>query len=561
MRIDNLWRIRNNTNDTTWAWIFDGNATVFAAVWKGHLHKLSPGDFIDIEIDLQTAKIGFRDGETVFNAWQSDPVAVDTDRDVSLEKGSDMKFRIAFPEHAMFDRTSVTKNVQFMSPAETNDLARMIVLAGLGKIPQAGGIISSIVGLIWAEQKPTMESLIKQSEARMRSWVRGQIDMIKRENLKNFSIGLSNNLQEYMLAKTPAAKQEKLSIVIGHFGDKMPFFTNENYTVGTLAAGVEVASMHIALLRERIIFAKQLGIPDEERDGHIQILDEKISAYQDHVLNIAIPAEIKWRMDNIDREKIPHVGGYNHYLRDHVSRQIFFYADKVIGNSRNSHNSVINRNYYLRQAETSYTNSLLTNVGDAARLWSLLKGKPETLQPVSLDRLAWVGPCTGLIHKGGNQHGAVEDVKLETHGDIAEVIVRAKDEINYLKLVYRNGSSKAIGKTNDGSEYKVTLKEGVYVTKIETWWDWELMAISFHLSDGTVTPVQGKTRADMSKQIASLDNHIMSGFKAEGNPNAKIGNALSFAFVPHPDFYQVKDQPKPLRHNEPAEQEKVPVNL
>ncbi len=35
MRIDNLWRIRNNTNGTTWAWIFDANATVFGAVWKG----------------------------------------------------------------------------------------------------------------------------------------------------------------------------------------------------------------------------------------------------------------------------------------------------------------------------------------------------------------------------------------------------------------------------------------------------------------------------------------------------------------------------------------------
>lgn len=266
-----------------------------------------------------------------------------------------------------------------------------------------------------------------------------------------------------------------------------------------------------------------------------------IDDYKNYVLNVAVPSEIKWRNGEIEPTNEVGIGNYKgYYLRDMVARQTYFYSDREKGRERNTSNSYVNRDYYLRQAENSYSNSLLTNISDTATMWTLLKITPDTQKPIAMDRLTWVGPCSGLIYKDGNQHGAVQDIKLNTHGDIAEIIVRAHNEVDYIKVTYRNGKSSAVGNSKGGTQHKVTLNEGVYITKVETWWDWELSGIKFHMSDGSATQKFGdKTKIGRHHQIAVLDNHILSGIQVEGNSQASIGNGMSFGFVLRPDFYEL----------------------
>jgi len=542
MRINNLWRITNNYKEDVWVWIFETDATKYIFPIAGKLFKLEKGEMLDTEIARDKVQIGFRKGNTIITGWVSKPVMVETDRDVALSS----KKEIVFAEHGMFDRVDQAKDVQFITSAQSNNLARKAVTWGLSKIPEVGGVISSVVGVLWKEQKPKVDDLIAQSEKRMRSWVSGQIDQLKRDDLEKLSKGFIKNLNEYFSAKTPESRLFWLRTNISHFNDHMPYFTSKNYTMGTVGIGVEVATLHIALLRERVLFAEELGIPEEERADHITSLKNLISEYKSYVINTAVPAEKEWRKCAIEpTDEVGLANNIGYYLRDTVVRQTYFYSDHTIGNQRNTSNSYVNKNYYLRQAQTSYANSLLTNTVDTANLWTLLNIEPDNSMPIPLNRLTWVGPCTGLIYKGGNEHGAVEDFKMNTDGEIHEIVVRAHNEVDYLEVIYKNGERSSVGNPKNGTEHRVKLEEGVYITKVETWWDWELIAIKFYMSDGSSSQKFGDlSGVSRYKQTAVLDNHILSGIQVEGKKEASIGNAMSFGFVLRPDFYEVENSDK-----------------
>lgn len=544
MRINSLWRITNNYKDTSWVWVFKTEDADYVFPITGKKFKLKSGETIDIEINQDEVQIGFRKSDITLSGWIAKPVKVKTDRDIALTEDKE----ISFPKHGMFDQVGKGHDGVFMTSAQSNNLARSAVVWGLGKIPTVGGAVSAVVGLLWKEIKPKMEDLIDQSEARMKSWVRGEINQLKRDDLEDISKGLMKNLNEYTSAKAKESRLFWLNTNISHFNTNMPFFASKKYTVGTLGLGVEIATMHIALLRERVLFADELDISEKERDGHIKTLEDTIDEYKNFVTEVAIPAENLWREKGIEvTNDIGLASNKGYYLRDTILRHTYFFSDRIIGNQRNTSNSVVIKSYFLRHALTSYENALMTNIGDTAELWELLKVNSEKkLQPISLDRLTWVGPCTGLLQKEGNEHGAVEDVKMETRGDISEIIVRAHNEVDYLKIIYRNGESSAIGNAEGGTEYKVKLAEGVHITKVETLWDWELAGIKFYKSDCSETEMFGnKTKTGRHKQIATLDNHILSGLKVEGKKEATIGNGISFGFILRPDFYEVN---KELNH-------------
>lgn len=538
MRIKNLWRITNNSKESIWVWVFKSEDTNYWIEVEGKKFKLDSKETKETDIRATNVKIGFRKDSTVLAGWVAKPVPVATDRDVVLNDDK----TISFQDTPMFDPVNKAKDVQFISEAQANNMARQAIVWGLGKIPKAGGIISSIVGFLWKEQKPKIDDLIEESEKRMKSWVRGQIDQLQRDNLQNFAAGLLNIMEEYILAKDPSTQLYWLRDNISHFDGSMPFFTSKKYVPGTVDIGMKIATIHIGLLRERVVFADKLKIPEVDRPGHIKKLEETIDAYQSFVLNIAIPAEKKWRAKAIEiTDKIGLASYKGYYLRDTVVRQTYFYSDVIRGSSRNTSNSYVCKNYYLRQAKNSYANALTSNIADTASMWTLLKASPETLQPIKLNRVTWVGPCTGLLYKNGNEHGAEETVKMKTQGKISEIIVRAHNEVDYIKVIYSNGKSAAIGNVKGGTPYSVKLNEGVHITKVETWWEWELVAIRFHLSDGTTSAQFGnKQGSGRYHQVATMDNHILSGIQAEGHKKSTIGNALSFGFSPRPDFYELK---------------------
>ncbi len=537
MRIRNLVTIRNEYAVRVCYWVFTANDTSYWSALNGNMDWLEPGQSKEVQIAPLDAQIGFRKGNTVFDGWYASPAKIKTDRDVALSA----KSKITQPDHSQWDMPDQGATVVFMDEAQKNNIARQIVMWGTGKIPEVGGFISSVIGFLWEEIKPDVDDLITASEMRMKAWVHGQIAQYDRDLLKHFLIGLHTNMDTYIRMKDPASKMEWMNNCLGHFNMSQAFFTKQDYTLGTLAMGFDLATLHISLLRERVLFADQLGIAQVDRPGNAEELTKVIKLYQDFVHKVAIPAELQWRKDQIavSTSNIDILGGQSIIISDHSVRQVQGFSAHPYG--RTSNNIQYQKEIYLRQAASSVEMAMQANVGDPARLWTRLDPSQADSRPIDLDRTSWVGPCSGLIYKKGNEHDASKDVKLSTTGRIIGIDIRAANEVDYIRLRYDDGREAAIGAPQNGRPNSVELPDGVYVTRVDTWWDWELVAIQFYLSDGTKTAQFGNDKkTGYHHQVASLEAHMMTGIQLEGSHAASVGSAMSVAFQPAPGFYDHK---------------------
>src|SRR6185312_1749721 len=148
-------------------------------------------------------------------------------------------------------------------------------------------------------------------------------------------------------------------------------------------------------------------------------------------------------------------------------------------------------NYYLAQAKNSYELELRKNVVDVSKLWSLFDPDQEKTHPIALDRVLWAGPLSGLSFMTGNEHDfGFGDVLEDASGQIEEIYVREYNKIDKLQFNFKGRKGHAVG--GDGGEaHTIKVKEGTYLTRIETWWDFDLHGIRFGFSDGSCTGTLG----------------------------------------------------------------------
>lgn len=533
MRIKAMWTIVNNNHKDCQYFVYKPTDTAYVSTYHGLKDSLVAGQSKRIEIDLDKAKIKFKyDGNT------EGPWEVSTDRTVVLTKDG----KISQPDEPAWQSPDKGKDVVFMSEAEINNIARQVLLAGLGKIPEVGGIIAGIIGFIWKEIKPEVGDLIAASEQRMKSWVRGFVAQYDHQFLENKLSGLHSNLDEYVNATNPEERRRWLDACLAQFNDAQGFFAKGNYTPGTVSMAVDVATMHLTLLRERVVYCKEIfGDEAVNIASFRKRLKDAIAEYQKFVLEVAIPAEVEWRgdenqlaIDSLDNYKI-----HSRVIHDYVVRQVYRFATDP--SRRIGGDPEVLSDYYRRQAIGSYAAALEANVADAARLWTLLDPDAAGSHPIALDRVVWVGPCTGLIYKDGNAHGAIQTVKRECHGVLKKIVVREGNEIDYLEFVFADHPCAGIGDKSGGAQHVVEISEGKSIVRVDTWWDWELVGIQFFFDDGSSTRKFGdRTGMGLYQQSASYPDHRLSGFRAEGSRESNIGNAVSFGFSPLPDYYDVK---------------------
>jgi hypothetical protein len=537
MRIKAMWTVGSHYSEKSYYWVFTTDDTSYTLAYGGKIDSLLADQSKQMDIDRDKVKIGFREGDTIFSKWIAEPVEVFTDRSVTLTKDG----KIEQPKGQEWQNPDKSKDVEFMSETEINNIARQVLLAGLGKIPDVGGIIAGILGFIWKEIKPEIGDLIAASEQRMKSWVRGRIAEYDREFLKNKLSGLHRNLDEYVNAINPEERRRWLDVCLAQFNDAQGFFTKSNYTLGTLGMAVDVATMHLALLRERVVYCKEIFGDETVNIASFQRkLKEGIAEYQKFVLEVAIPAEVSWRRGQIEIDDIDSWKGHWITLYDRGALQVYLFAKDP--SRRVDGDPTVLREYYLRQATGSYAMALEANVADAARMWALLDPEAAGSQPIAVDRIMWVGPCTGLIYKYGNEHGASQTVKRECRGMLKKIVVREYNQIDYLEFVFADHPCSGIGNKGGGIEHEVDIPDGKFIVRVDTWWDWELVGIQFFFSDGSSTPKFGdRTGTGHHKQSASYPGHRLSGIRIEGGPSAGIGNAITFGFSPLPDYYDVKD--------------------
>jgi hypothetical protein len=529
MRVRTFWTIGNQHTAKVFYGMYLPADTTFIKTGGGHEGWLEAGKAIDMEVDFPQCKIVFWKDKPFLGMGDklADPKLVTTDRPVTFTRQK----TVVQPDEAEFTDPAHIGAVIFLTEMEFNNLIRGLVLMAIGKVPKVGGAVSGLLGFIWPEQK---RDLIAESEARMKRWVQGRLHDYDRSFLRNTLSGLRRNLDEYRQASGRKERARWFDISLAACERAMPFFTKDEYTPGTVDLAASVATLHLTLLRERVLFTREIFDEDDVNEAHFkQSLKETIGHYQTFIRDVAIPGELKWRQEQIvDDKQI----GELRYLTDWVTREVHRFSNTGRHQLHQGPSQVC-VDYYREQVESALARQLRENVYHTALFWTLLDPDQQDAQPIPLDSVTWSGPLAGLGYMVGNEHNFKHgDSPEDRTGRITEVVVWAGDRIDGLQFNAEGRVGRHYG-TSGGTRRSVPVPTNAFLTKIETWFDFDLWGIKFHFSDGSSSGPFGHTWRGGVHQTAEFPRHHITA--------VRVGNRmeeLRCGFTPLPNYYELVQQ-------------------
>lgn len=524
MRVRTFWTIGNQSADRVFYGMYLPDDTTFVKTGGGHEGWLDAGKAKDMEVDFPKCKIVFWKDKPFAGIGQklADPKVVTTDRPVTLTR----RKTVEQPAEPEFTDPDHVGPVVFLTSMELNNIVRGIVTAIIGKVPEVGGAIAGILGFVWPEQK---KDLVAESEARMKRWMQGRLNDYDRGFLTNTLTGLRKNLEEYHNAKGRSERATWFDISLAACERAMPFFTKKDYTPGTIALAASVGTLHLALLRERVLFPRQVLADDDVNQGyHKKVLKDTIKEYQDYVRDVGIPGELEWRQKQIvDTKTISDI----RFLTDWVTREV--HAFSHTGRQLRQGPSQICVDYYRDQAGSSLRRQLQENVLHTALFWTLLDPDSQDAHPIALDSVTWDGPLAGLGYMHGNEHDFKFGASSEEHlGRIHEIVVWAGDRIDALQFVGEAGAGRRHGGTG-GTRRSVRVPDGAFLTKVETWFDFDMWGIKLHFSDGSSNGPFGHTSRGGVHQVSEFPLHHVTAVRV-----GERTEELRCGFTPLPDYYE-----------------------
>lgn len=525
MRVRTFFTIGNQHTDKVFYGMYLPTDTTFVKTGGGHEGWLDAGKAIDMEVDFPECKIVFWKDKPFLGLGEklADPKKITTDRPVTLTKQK----TVVQPDEPDFSDPNHVGPVVFMTAMDVNNLARGVALAVIGKIPSVGGAIAGLMGLIWSEQK---RDLIAESEERMKRWVQGRFNDYDRSFLRNTLAGLQNTLNEYQKATGRKERARWYDLSLAACEQAMPFFTKDNYTPGTVALAANLGTLHLALLRERVLFGREILDEDDINEAHFrQSLKQRIAEYQTFINDKAMPGEAKWRQDEIADERVLN---NTRYLTDWVTREVHRFSNTGRSQLKQGPSQVC-VDYYREQAGASLGRQLQENVVHTSKFWTLLDPDRAGERPIALDSVTWNGPLAGLGYMVGNEHDFKHgDSSEERVGRVTEIVVWAGDRIDGLQFNAEGRLGRHYGGYG-GTRRFVHPPAGTYLMKIETWFDFDLWAVRFHFSDGSASPVFGSPARGGVHQTAEFPLHHITA--------VRVGSRLEelrCGFTPLPDYYE-----------------------
>jgi len=530
MRTKGLWTIHNKYQDKTFYGLYDLGDTAYVGTKAGFEGWLDPNQAKDLKVDFKQCQVVFWKDQPFVGLGDklAAPANVTTDRPLTLTASKE----VSQPAEADALDPDITDPTVFLTDIEINNIGRTIAIGIVEKFPEVGEALAAIIGFLWSEQKEDIPELINKSEQRMKRWVQGRIQDYDREFLENTLSGLRKNLKEYEHANGPKERHTWYNICLAACERAMPHYVKKNYTPGTIDMVTAVATIHLTLLRERVLFPDAIyGDEPVNHEFHKQNLKDTIDEYQKFILDTAIDGELEWRLGRItdDKEIESH-----HYLTDLVTREIHEFL--ITGRNHLSQgDQQVCVDYYRAQAKNAYAIQLHENISHTARFWSLLDPDQKDTHPIPLNELnCWVGPLAGLSYMVGNEHGfQFNDCVHEPQGRITAITLRVGQLIDGIKFHFDDQRNSDYVGGDGGAEHTVAVPDGHYLTRVDTWFDFDLWAIQFHFSDGSASTVFGTPSRGGVKQFAEFPDHHIT--------QVRIGTRLhemSFGFTPLPDYYE-----------------------
>lgn len=188
---------------------------------------------------------------------------------------------------SLLDNTMYTDNGNTNLNDEIENYAlnifRATIIFGLGKIPVLGGLIASIVSILWPASAASLWDKIKEQVEKM---IDQKIDQAVYIIVKNFLDGLGLNLKSYISSlqtKNPNVISENFVACHQLFIHDEPQFRSEERQEQLLPLYATFALLHLTLLRDAVLNASSMGWDKSTTDYYINVTKEKIKEYGDYI--------------------------------------------------------------------------------------------------------------------------------------------------------------------------------------------------------------------------------------------------------------------------------------
>jgi hypothetical protein len=413
------------------------------------------------------------------------------------------------------------------------------VIGVVGLVPKVGGVFSKVLGLIWPDPK-SAEALIKESEAKMKAWVKLEIEeriaKYDTQKLRDLLQGLRNNLTYY--ANDP--KESWLNTCIASFNLVSPMFLDPEDYIGSLPLIQTLGTLHINLLREPVVHFDEIfgaNASASSREFHKTQLTATIAKYKDFVVNKAVPKVLEKRKSQITVER--------------VERGLSPAYVQLVDSGRNVRQTIDEENIG-QQYKEFYQNECDINLNkdhvDVALTWPVLDPNSTVKEPIPKDRTVWIGPVGISQHDyAHNRWGGILVNGLRTvQSPINYILLKHSVVLDFILLrdagprFDPQGNRRGLMAGNDkkpGDIKEIRVPDGEYIKQIDTYWNYICMGIEFHYTNGASSGIVGRgdnRPAEVFK--AAYSDHILRSIAVYGT-EAGISE-FYFGFSPNPKAYQ-----------------------
>jgi hypothetical protein len=165
--------------------------------------------------------------------------------------------------------------------ADINSIIRDLIVEGLGQIPDAGWLISSIVGELWPQSG---EDIWSEIESDVEALIGQQLSAFESAQVQQDLQGLQNVMSDYQSAlansaSDPAVISENWVAAQDQFDVMRPHFMAAGYEVLLLPLLAQMANLHLSLLRDGVTAGAKWGWPETEVAAQEAQLKTMISTY------------------------------------------------------------------------------------------------------------------------------------------------------------------------------------------------------------------------------------------------------------------------------------------
>jgi hypothetical protein len=444
--------------------------------------------------------------------------------------------RVSAPE----DRNIVWDNVSWEKTPRT------VVIGVAGLVPHVGEAIAALLDKIWPD--PTSaENLVAASEKRMKEWVRHEIDdriaKYDRKKLVDLLGGLRTNMEEYKAAAAADDISERktwLNSCLSTINLVRPMFLNPEDFHGSVPLVQSLGTLHLGLLRERVVFFDQIfGNDSKANKAHFQKdLTDTIGIYQDFLSKKACPNVLKTRADEIKIEPPQ--------PPKRTLPQLVDTGRDVVTPLKQQNIAEQYTQYFINELEMK----LRRDVIDTSLAWSLLDPTTNVTNPIPRDRQLWIGPVgISLSDYTENEHGfpVARGYQAARFGPIKQIKLRHGVILDFIWVQgsrTRNDDGSPIGPYvgNDrgGTPELVTIPQGEYIEQVDTYWNYTLMGIEFIYTG----PSNGRGRSGIkgwsdrrptARHQAAYPDHVLTEVALYGHQGGV--SEMYFGFSPDPWKY------------------------